>query len=191
MKVLSWVLWRAGKQHMKKKQETRCSLCVPKLLVKSHGNDSINFPLRAQELHLSTPQPLAWTPGMKEQENPGFFCCVSLLPHANEKVSALQCWGTSCRCVSDAQFNEWSKVANPDTFNKGNGKRDTWTWVKRESFTPLTSETHYQALLLKPKRWRNSEKDELFIKEMQVFSHITNDLKNKIQAFLLQVIAQP
>lgn len=56
-------------------------------------------------------------PGMEEQENPGFFCCVSLLSHANEKVSALQCSGTRCRCVSDAQFNEWSKVENPDTLN--------------------------------------------------------------------------
>lgn len=72
---------------------------------------------------------------------------------------------------------------------KGNRKRDTWTWVKRESFTPLTSETHYQALLLMPKGWRNSEKDELFIKEMQVFSHTTKDFKYKIQAFLPQVTA--
>lgn len=54
---------------------------------------------------------------MEEQENPGFFCCVSLLSHANEKVSALQCSGTRCRCVSDAQFNEWSKVEKPDTLS--------------------------------------------------------------------------
>lgn len=137
------------------------------------------------------------TAGM-EQENPGcqcrhlslFFCCVSLLSHANENVSTFQRLGTSCRCVSDAQLNEWSKLetqtpqlsSHPMEQNSlnTNRKRDTWTWVKRESFTPLTSETHYQALLLKPKGWKNSEKDELFIKKMQVFSHITKNLKNKI-----------
>lgn len=74
---------------------------------------------------------------------------------------------------------------------KGDRKRDTWTWVKREFFTPLISETQYQALLLKSKGWRNSKKDELFIKKMKVFSHITKDLKNKMQAFLLQVTPQP
>lgn len=44
-----------------------------------------------------------------------------------------------------------------------------------------------------PNGWRNSEKDELFIKEVQVqvFSHFTKDLKNKMQAFLLQVTDQP
>lgn len=37
------MLWRAGKQYMKK-QETRCPLCVRKFLDKSHSNTSLLFP---------------------------------------------------------------------------------------------------------------------------------------------------
>lgn len=60
-----------SRQIAHREQETRCPFCVPRFLDKSHRSDPISFPLGAQELHLSTPQPLVRTPGVEEQKNPG------------------------------------------------------------------------------------------------------------------------
>lgn len=60
---------------------------------------------------------MVWTPGggagepcCQSRHLSLFSCCVSLLSHANKNVSTFQCLGTSCRCVSDAQLNKWSKL---------------------------------------------------------------------------------
>lgn len=114
------------REQANKVSRNEVSPCVPKFLYRSQGKESVTFPPRAcrtQELHLSTPQSSGLNSlGEEEWENPSsqsrylsFFCCVSLPPHANENVSTLQCWGTSCRCVSDTQINEWSKEGNPAT----------------------------------------------------------------------------